>query len=227
MDAGVSPINDFEGRIVSVEGTQFTIDSCLSASSCQPSPYRFTLCSSLGSPCQSSDLPTSLETILPQGRRVRTTWYMERENAFCPGLYWLAIYDAEPVATKGNLLFLGSGGYQPSYTGGDGRHLDELPFTVALRSLRCEELRDSNPEYWDNDYAFLFTPKSDDGPPLRLATGESGSFAFTGESGSAQRLQVRCLVAVQPTGNTDDFWNWDFWAVNETDLAPPTDASSD
>jgi hypothetical protein len=224
-DAAVKPINDFEGRVASVEGNQFTVDSCLSPSSCQPSLYRFTLCGGSIGPCTADNLPTSLPTAIPSGRRVRILWYMENEvPGFCPGLYWLAVYDAEPGASKGNILFLGSGGYQPNATGASIKRLGELPFSVSLRALSCGSLGDAR-RYGD-DYAFEFTPKNGNGAPLRLATGETGSFEFTTGSGSAQRLQIRCLDAVQP-GATDDYWNWDFWAVNQTALAPPTDASSD
>jgi hypothetical protein len=224
-DAAVKPTNDFEGRIASVEGNQFTVDSCLSPSSCQPSLYRFTLCGGSFGSCKADELPTSLQTAIPSGRRVRTVWYMENETpGFCPGLYWLAVYDAEPGATKGNILFLGSGGYKPDSTGASTKHLGELPFSVSLRALSCGNLGDAR--RFGDDYAFEFTPRDGGGEPLRLATGETGSFEFTSGSGSAQRLQIRCLDAVQP-GSTDDYWNWDFWAVNETALAPPTDASSD
>jgi hypothetical protein len=93
-----------------------------------------------------------------------------------------------------------------------------LPFTVALRSLRCEELRTG--VYWGDDYAFLFTSSNAEDPPLQIASGESGTFTFTWSSGGKQNLAARCLVAVQPM-NTDDYWNWDFWATNATPLAPP------
>jgi len=139
---------------------------------------------------------------------------------FSPGLFWLAIYDGEPGATNGNILFLGSGGYKPGSQGGTTvNHLNELPFSVALRPLNCGgSVRDAFPA--GDDYAFEFMAKNDAGVTLELATGEIGSFQFTAGSGPTQRLQVHCLDAVQPAA-TDDYWNWDFWAADETVVEPP------
>ena len=61
--------------------------------------------------------------------------------------------------------------------------------------------------------------KNDAGVTLELATGESSSFEFAAGSGPTQQLQVHCLDAVQPAA-TDDEWNWDFWAADETVVAP-------
>ena len=224
-DAGSKPNNDFEGRLVSVDGNRFTVDGCLSPSSCQPSLYRFVLCSALQSACRLDASHSSVQIAIPSGRLVRVVWHMDMDApGFSPGLFWLAIYDAEPSATEGNLLFLGSGGYKPGYAGGPTiDHLAELPFSVGLQPLNCGGLaRDALP--LGDDYAFVFAPKNGQGATLQVATGEAGSFEFTAESGLAQRLQVHCLDAVQPS-STDDYWNWDFWAASETVLGPPQESS--
>jgi hypothetical protein len=224
MDAGNQGIEVFEGRIASVEGNQFTVDRCLTTATCQPSLYQFTLCSSGHDACAATDLPPSLPTVLPPNRRVRVEWSMEPAFPPTPVRYWLAVYDAEPVASPGTLLFVGAGGYQPDYYGAPGTPLATLPFTVALRSLKCEELRTGI--HWGNDYAFLFTSPNVEDPPLRVASGETGNFSFTSPSGPKQSLEVRCLVAVQPQGVTGDYYNWDFWATNATPLASPAAADS-
>jgi hypothetical protein len=224
-DSGSYPINDFQGRIVSAEGNRFAVDSCLSASSCQPSLYSFSLCNTSQSLCQLDSSHSSIQIAIPLERLVRVVWHMDMDApGFSPGLFWLAIYDGEPGATNGNILFLGSGGYKPGYpAGATVNHLSELPFSVTLRPLNCGgSMGDASPAR--DDYAFEFMAKNDAGVTLELATGEIGSFQFTAGSGPTQRLQVHCLDAVQPAA-TDDYWNWDFWAADETVVEPlPPDA---
>jgi hypothetical protein len=178
------PINDFEGVIADQSGNQLAVDSCLSAPTCQPSLYRFVLCDSL--PCVAAAAPAAI------------------------GLYWLAIYDGEPGATRGNLLFLGSGGYDPGPDPMGVTPFGELPFSVSTKPLLCGE-RDSSSSPGD-DYVMVFSQTGSTAQSLQLATGESGVFHFTWPAGNAQTLQMHCLVAVQPD-HTDDYWNWDFWAV--------------
>ena len=212
-DGSAWPTNDFVGRIVNKSGNQFSVDSCLSAASCQPTLYHFALCDSLS--CSATDSAAPITLPVPIDRRVRVVWHMDNDApGWCPGLYWLAVYDAEPGAPQGNLLFLGSGGRQPDTTGSPSNPLNTLPFSVALKALACGgTARDASSAMGD-DYAFVFSPKNGSGPSLQLATGESGTFEFTPSAGNAQRLFIHCLDAVQPA-HTDDYWNWDFWATGE------------
>lgn len=222
QDAGSPQINDFEGRIVSVAGNRFSVDSCLS-SACQPSLYQFALCSSLESACRFDDSQSSIEMAIPSGRHVRVVWQISMDvPSFSPGLYSLAIYDSEPGATKGNLLFLGSGGNKPSSSGDSKIGPIALPFTVALHPLNCRDTtRDAFVPPDADDYAFVFK-SAGAALPLQLATGETGTLGIFTDVRPPQQLQVHCLDAVQPAG-TDDYWNWDFWAVAVV-APPPADA---
>lgn len=218
MDAGSPwPINDFEGRIVSQSGNRLSVDSCMTPGSCQPSLYQFVLCDS--SACKAGRSAGNIQLAIPIGRRVRVVWHLDNEvPGFCPGIYWLAIYDAEPAPSQGSILFLGSGGLKPTAPGRPNGYFDALPFSVRLEALVCGDARVDAPLMGD-DYAFVFSPKTGTGSTLRVATGESGTFAFTPASGPAEELQIHCLDAVQPAA-TDDYWNWDFWATGE--VAPAT-----
>jgi hypothetical protein len=217
-DGGIGRDHDFQGLIAEKSGNQFTVDSCLPALPCQPSLYRFALCDSLS--CAAIASPAPIEIPIPVGRRVRVVWRMDNDApGWCPGLYWLAIYDGEPGTTQGNLLFLGSGGYDPNPDGAGAIPFQDLPFSVALKPLSCG--RNPTDASWvlGDDYAFVFSPKSGAGLSLQLGTGESGPFDFTWPAGNAQKLQIHCLDAVQPN-HTDDYWNWDFWAEGEPVLSP-------
>jgi hypothetical protein len=216
QDAGSWPIHDFQGKIVSKSGGQLTVDSCLDPTACQPSPYRFTLCDAAYPGCQSQG---SIGLGIPVGRRVRVVWRLEGGFVFNPGLYWLVIYDAEPGATQGNVLFIGSGGYQPPAQGHEDPNYKDLPFSVALEPLSCGGTARDASIYVGDDYAFVFSAKDGTGTSLQVATSETGTFELTPASGASQRLQVHCLDAVQ-TASTDDYWNWDFWAAGES-AAPP------
>ena len=212
QDAGSWPIHDFQGQIASQSGGQLTVDSCLDPTACQPSLYRFTLCDAAYPGCQNQG---SIELSIPVGRRVRVVWRLEGGFGFAPGLYWLAIYDAEPGATQGNVLFIGSGGYQPPAQSQEDLDYEGLPFSVTLKPLSCGgTARDASMGVAD-DYAFVFSAKDGTGTSLQVATGETGTFELTPASGASQRLQVHCLDAVQ-TASTDDYWNWDFWAASES-----------
>jgi hypothetical protein len=135
------------GQIVSeggnlLTGNLLTVDSCVSPASCQLSLYRFTLCDSLQGACRTQDSQAAIQLGIPIGRRVRVVWHMDNPvPGFCPGLFWLAIYDAEPGTTQGNLLFIGSGGRKPGEPGSATNLLADLPFTVALRPLYCRGLK--------------------------------------------------------------------------------------
>jgi hypothetical protein len=206
VDAGGWPINDFDGQIASASGNQFTVDSCTTGS-CQPSLYRFTLCNTVSGSCSVSD--ATMRIGIPTGRRVRVVWRLDNDvPGFCPGLYLLVIYDAETGPTKGNVLFVGSGGRQSSSS---PSALAELPFSFTTKQLFCGEKRDGSVLIGD-DYAFIFTPKSGPGAPLQLGTGESGVLQVAAPAGGTQTLQVHCVDALQPPA-TDDYWNYDFWAT--------------
>jgi hypothetical protein len=214
-DGGGWPIHDFEGRITEETGNQFSIDTCVSPG-CQPSLYQFTLCDSLS--CEPVASPAPVQLSVPVGRRVRVVWRLENNvPAWCPGLYWLAIYDAEPGASQGNLLFLGSGGRKPDPAGSDAVPFQDLPFAVGVKPLGCGRTSTDAPAMGD-DYAFVFSPKSGVGTSVEVATGESRRFDFAWPAGNSQSLEIHCLDAVQPD-HTDDYWNWDFWATGEA--APP------
>ncbi len=222
QDAGAWQINDFEGQVESESGNLLTVDGCVAPAPCLPALYRFTLCDSLQGACKAGDSQAAIQLGIPLGRRVRVVWHMDNDvPGFCPGLFWLAIYDAEPGATQGNLLFVGSGGRQPNATGPSPSPLGDLPFSVNLRALSCGGTARDGSFSMADDYAFLFSPKSGAGTTLQVATGETGPFEFTTQSGGTQRLQVHCLDAVQP-GHTDDYWNWDFWAISDTVASPPS-----
>lgn len=218
VDAGSWPINDFEGLIASKSGNQFAVDSCIPTDPCQSSLYRFTLCDGLY--CAAASSPAAIELPIPLGRRVRVVWHLDNYTSFCPGLYWLAIYDAEPGPTQGNLLFLGSGGQQPTTVSSPTNYFNGLPFSVAVRPLGCGNVKRDGGGLVGDDYAFVFSPKSGAGATVELGTGQSGYFTYAASSGNPQRLLIRCLDAVQPAA-TDDYWNWDLWATGEA-TAPPT-----
>jgi hypothetical protein len=222
LDAGSPwPINDFEGLIVSNSGNQLVVDSCDPTLPCQSALYRFTLCA--GSPCAAASSPASVEVPIPVGRRVRVVWHLDNYTVFCRGLYWLAIYDAEVGGAPGNLLFLGSGGRQPSTATSSNGYFNTLPFSVSLRPLLCGGSQRDGGFFIGDDYAFVFTSSTSVGATLELQTGQSGTFTFAAPSRKPERLLIHCLDAVQPN-HTDDYWNWDFWATGET-LSNPRDAA--
>ena len=224
VDAGKWPINDFEGLMVSNSGNQFAVDSCIPPAACASSVYRFTLCDS--SSCAAAGSPAPIELPIPIGRHVRVVWHMDNYTSFCPGLYWLAVYDAEAGDSQGHLLFLGSGGQEPPTANSPSGYFNDLPFSVGVRPLSCGDVKRDAGGLVGDDYAFVFTDKSGAWATVELATGESGSFTFTAQAGGPQRLQIHCLDAVQP-GATDDYWNWDFWATGEILTTPPAlDAAS-
>ena len=219
------PINDFVGQVASRGGNQFTVDSCVPPATCQPTLYRFTLCNATGmGGCGAVDSPAPIELPAPVGRGVRVVWHLDNDApGWCPGLYFLAVYDAEPGPGYGNLLFLGSGGRQDS-TGGTANPLKDLPFSVATERRWCGQIAYDAPySLAADDYAFVFAPKNG-GAALRLGTGESGAFEVAAPGGGTQRLRMHCLDAVQPN-HTDDYWNWDFWGTGEAGGA--VDAGSD
>ncbi len=220
VDAGTWPINDFEGWLVEKKGNQLTIDSCPTPATCQASLYRFVLCD--GSTCAAQSTPGSIDVPVPVGRRIRVVWHLESDSRFCPGIFWLAIYDAEPGAGQGNLLFLGSGGRRPEATQSSRNYMLDLPFSVAVEALACGFPGVAGAP---GDFRFVFSPKSGGtGTTLKLATGENGTFEFAAAGGPTQRLQVHGLVAVQPEV-TDHYWNWDFWMAAEA-TSTPVDAGS-
>jgi hypothetical protein len=219
------PINDFVGQVASRGGNQFTVDSCVPPATCEPALYRFTLCNVSGmGGCGAVDSPAPIELPVPVGRSVRVVWHLDNDvPGWCPGLYFLAVYDAEPGPGHGNLLFLGSGGRQGS-TGGTANPLKDLPFSVATERRWCDQVASDAPySLAADDYSFVFSPKNG-GSALRLGTGESGAFEVAAPGGGTQWLRMHCLDAVQP-GHTDDYWNWDFWGAGEADGA--VDAGSD
>jgi hypothetical protein len=209
------PINDFEGTVTSQVGNQLTVDSCIQPAPCQPSPYRFVVCNGAFGACKAVDTGANISVGVSVGRRVRVVWHLDNDvPGFCPGLYWLAVYDAETGPTKGNILFLGSGGRAASTGGVAANPMKDLPFSVATQALHCGPPAQDALSWPGDDYAFLFTSKTGTGTPLRLETGQFGFLDVASPQGGSQRLQLRCIVAVQPQG-TDDYWNWDFWGTGE------------
>jgi hypothetical protein len=171
------PINDFEGQVVSQSGNQLTVDSCNPTFPCQPSLYHFTVCSGYGT-CEATGPGAALSIPIPIGRRVRVVWHLDNDvPGFCPGLYYLAIYDGEPGPSQGNLFFVGSGGRKDSTTNSVSPNpMKDLPFSVATEHLWCGITPTDGPgSGWWDDFAFIFAPKSGTSAPLRLATGESGT----------------------------------------------------
>jgi hypothetical protein len=213
------PINDFEGQVVGQSGNQLTVDACNPTLPCQPSLYRFTVCSGYGT-CEATGPGAAISIPIPVGRRVRVVWHLDYGGAFCRTLYYLAIYDAEPGPSQGNLFFVGSGGWPNSTTSNNpaSNPMKDLPFSVTTERLWCGTVPTDAPLYpWD-DYAFVFSPKSGTSAPLRLATGESGTLDVAAPAGGMQRLQLHCIDATQP-GYTDDYWNWDFWASGDIPMS--------
>jgi hypothetical protein len=223
------PINDFEGQVVSQSGNQLTVDSCIPTLPCQPSLYRFTVCSGYG-PCQAIGSGADISIPVPGGRRIRVVWHLDNDvPGFCPGLYYLAVYDAEPGPSQGNILFLGSGGRPNSTTSTYAfgpNPMKDLPFSVTTERLWCGTAPSDAPgsSWWD-DFAFVFTAKSGTSTPLRLATGESGTLDVAAPAGSVQRLHFHCIDAVQPD-LFDDYWNWDFWASGDIPASAADDLGS-
>jgi hypothetical protein len=200
--------------VTSQVGNQLTVDSCVASAGCEPSLYRFVVCNGAFGACQAVDTDANISVGVPVGWRVRVVWHLDNDvPGFCPGLYWLAVYDAETGSTKGNILFLGSGGRSNGTSGVAANPMKDLPFSVATEALHCGAAAQDALSWSGDDYAFVFTPKSA-GTPLHLATGQSGLFDVAAPQGGSQRLQLRCIVAVQPQG-TDDSWNWDFWGTGE------------
>jgi hypothetical protein len=211
VDAGGWPIHDFEGKVTSRVGNQLGVDSCMQPGSCAASFYQFTLCDS-SSGCRTIASPAPIEAAIPLGRRVRVVWHLDNDvPSFSPGLYFLAIYDAEAGASVGNLLFAGSGGRSDSKSG-VSNPLQQLPFTVSTQALGCGRSQGGAGTMSDaDDYAFIFAAKDGAAASLQLPAGQNGSLTVASPVGGTQRLQFHCLTAVQPN-HTDDYWNWDFWA---------------
>jgi hypothetical protein len=213
------PIHDFEGVVTKQAGNQLTVDSCDPSLPCQPSPYRFVVCEGAYGGCSAVDSGAAIAMGIPVGRRVHVVWHLDNDvPGFCPGLYFLAVYDAEPGRTRGNVLFVGSGGRSASTGSGTPNPLSDLPFSVATEPLHCGGEKPEVAIFGD-DYRFVFTPKSGAGMPLLLETGQSGAFDVAAPQGGLQRLQLHCVVAVQPQ-YFDDYWNWDFWGTGETSVSP-------
>ena len=221
VDAGSWAIHDFEGKVTSKVGDQLSVDSCVSPASCQPSVYQFTFCDPSATSCRassSSSSPSPMEAAIPLGQLVRVVWYLDNDvPEYSPGLYFLAIYDAEPGPHDGSILFVGSGGRSDDKVYPAPNPLQSLPFSVATKALGCDAAR----PYGADDYAFVFQTKDGVASSLQLATGESGTLSLTPPSGGSQLLNFRVLDAVQ-TALTDDYWNWDFWA--SADVPSPGDA---
>lgn len=208
---GGGPTQLLDGRVTELAGNTLGVDTCLDPQSCQPNVYRFALCASRQ--CSATVGPGPIDVGVAIGRHVRVAWRLDNyQPTYCPGLYWLALYDAEPGATEGNLLFVGSGGRNPTPNAiaSDVIPFEELPFAIALAPLSCNHTNADTSGDTDDDYAFSFSSKAAGGTPLRLATGESGVFAFVDSTGKTQRLELHCLSAVQ-LAITDNYWNWDFW----------------
>jgi hypothetical protein len=225
VDAGGWAIHDFEGKVVSKIGNQLNVDSCVASASCQPSNYHFVLCDSLAGNCSADSSPVAITAAVPRDRRVRIVWHLDNDvPGFCPGLYFLVIYDAELGATQGNILFVGSGGRQESGSGTASTPLQSLPFSVTTRALGCGQEK-AAAIFEPDDYAFVFTSNATSAS-LHLATGDSGSLTLPSPTGGTQQLQFHCLDAVQPD-HTDDYWNWDFWASDDVVSALPDAGSAD
>ena len=215
VDAGSWAIHDFEGKVTSKLGNQLSVDSCVSPASCQPSVYQFTFCDPSATDCyaSSSSSPSPMEAAIPVGHLVRVVWHLDNDAPdYSPGLYFLAIYDAEPGAHDGSILFVGSGGRSDDNVQPGPNPLQRLLFSVATKALGCGMA-----------YAFVFQAKNGVASSLQLATGESGTLSLAPPSGGSQLLNFHVLDAVQ-TGYSDDYWNWDFWASADAPL--PGDAGS-
>jgi hypothetical protein len=202
-DAAAPWPTELTGRTTSVSDSEFTIDTCPSAGACSPSLYTFKL-----------EAPGAKST-MPVGRQVKVVWQIAiRPMWGCS--HWLAVLDAEAGPTSGMVWFLGNGGFQFS--------VSELPFAVSLQSRDCGSLRDARPA-GVGDYAFSFTSKYGPASSLALGTREAGLFTFTSGQGAQQTLDIHCLDALQ-SGYTDDYWSWDYWAVNQTPVETPSDGGT-
>ncbi len=208
VDAGPPWPRDLKGVVTGASATQFTIDTCVAQDACDPGVYTFTV-----------DVP-GLALTVPVGRRVRVQWQIA---VFWGCTSWLAVSDDTPDLT-GTVWFVGNGGFQkPPF---------DLPFDVGLDQLDCrlpaDAYRTSCSGALTGDYAFRFSSRYGSASSLTLGTTESGSFTFQNSAGLMQSLAVHCLQAFQ-TVMCDDYWSWDFWAVNTSATAAgaPLDAAID
>ena len=205
LDAAAQWPTVLTGLTTSVSDSEFTIDTCLSAGACSPSLYSFKL-----------DAPGAKLT-MPVGRQVKVFWQISARGTFgCS--HWLAATDAEPGPTLGMVWFLGNGGFMFP--------VSNLPFNASLKTRSCGP-PSSTPRLLTGgvgDYAFSFA--SDYGPAssLELGTGEDGLFTFTTGQGTQQTLDIHSLDAFQPTSYAPNF---DYWAVNQTPVPPPSDGGTD
>jgi hypothetical protein len=201
-DAGPPWPRDLRGVATSVTDNQFTIDTCSAQDACVPSLYTFTL------------YAPGIRLTIPVGRQVRVQWQLAM---FWGCTEWLAVSDDEP-GLAGMVWLIGNGGFQ---TPGS-----ELPFDVGLTQLDCRLPADAYGSSCSGaatgDYAFRFSSKYGPASSLSLGTQESGTFAFLDSAGVEQRMDIHCLRAFQTT-MCDDYWNWDFWAVN---TSAPSDGSA-
>ena len=91
-----------------------------------------------------------------------------------------------------------------------------LPFAVGVQQLYCNPDPDAGigcggSGTSPDDYAFVFVPQTGE-PPLLLGTSQSGTLAFTLDSGVVQHLSLLTLRSFV-TGACDDYNNWAWWGV--------------
>jgi hypothetical protein len=206
-DASAQWPTELTGRTTSVSDVAFTIDTCQPGGTCGPTLYAFTLTA------------PGAKLTLPVGRKVKVFWQITAVFNGCT--YWLSVLDAESGPTSGLVWFLGNGGLQASATA--------LPFDVNLQGRLCGS-QDALPSLVGGvgdkgDFAFTFASKYGPASSLAIGTQEAGTFTFTTDQGFQQALDIHCLDAFQSLW-MDDYWNWDYWAINQTAVALATDAGA-
>lgn len=200
-DGGVGQPTTFSGEvsgwITETAGTTFSLDTCAPGTGCTPDVSRF----SIAAP--------NLTLALPTGRQVTATWVISLSSFSCR--QELVIRDGAPAAMPPGMsspLWLGAADstFIPTLA---------LPFAVVPEALHCNPssaaIHPCGGSTPPDDYAFVFTPASGE-PSLTLATGTTGTLAFTTASGSLQHLTVRNLRSYQTT-LCDDYWNWGWLAA--------------
>jgi hypothetical protein len=202
-DAGPPWPRDLRGVVTSVSDTQFTLDTCVAQDACDPGVYTFIVSAS------------GLALTVPVGRKVRVQWQIAVPWG-CTS--WLQVSD-DTSDSSGTLWLVGNHGFQnPPF---------ELPLDVRLDQLAdCRHPADAQASCsgaMTGDYAFRFSSKVG-GSTLSLGTMENGSFTFQDSAGMAQTLDIHCLQAFQ-TIMCDDYWRWNFWAVNAPATLAPLDAA--
>jgi hypothetical protein len=203
VDAGAQVPAVLTGRTTRVSDLAFTLDTCQPGGTCRPTLYTFTLVAS------------GAKLTIPVGRQVKVAWQISPLSVGGTDCsHWLVALDAETGATSGMVWLLGNGGLLTPAS--------ELPFEVGTGRRFCPG-ETSLPLGGLGDFVFVFTSKYGPTSSLAVGTQESGVFSFANVQGFQQALDIHCMAAFQGFPFDDHWWNWDYWAINQTSVVLPTD----